>query len=173
MRAHRTDLVSFAFGMLFIGFAAWWLVAQILGLVLPPVGWFLAGALLLIGVLGLAGALRSARSARSASARSVDDPPTSDAPAAGPAVGETEWSAGRAGWPTGAGTDRTDEWPTQAVTDRDDPADEWPTEAVTDRDDRADEWPAGLGTDRAGESAVDGPDRTGGRADDDPDRPRG
>ena len=63
MRAHRTDLVSFAFGLLFLAFAAWWLLAQVLGLVLPPVGWFLAGGLILIGLLGLLGALRSGKQA--------------------------------------------------------------------------------------------------------------
>ena len=61
MRVHRTDLVSFAFGLLFLALSAWWLLAQVLGLVLPPVGWFLAGGLILIGVLGLIGALRSSR----------------------------------------------------------------------------------------------------------------
>ncbi|SCG34296.1 hypothetical protein GA0070560_101256 [Micromonospora halophytica] len=61
MRVHRTDLVSLLFGLLFVGLALWWLLAQILGLALPPVGWFLAGALLLIGLLGLIGALRSGR----------------------------------------------------------------------------------------------------------------
>ncbi|TWJ25945.1 hypothetical protein JD76_06123 [Micromonospora endolithica] len=132
MRAHRTDLVSLAFGMLFLGFAAWWLLAQILGLVLPPVGWFLAGALLLVGVLGLVGALRSARSPR----------PAPVAPSDGrPVVG-------------------TDEWPT-AVVDRDDAADEWPT-AVTDRGDRADEWPTapfGGGSATASGATEDADDR--------------
>ncbi len=61
MRSHRTDLVSFAFGLLFVALAAWWLLAQVLGLVLPPVGWFLAGGLILVGGLGLIGALRSSR----------------------------------------------------------------------------------------------------------------
>ena len=61
MKAHRTDLVSFAFGLVFLALSVWWLLAQLLGLALPPVGWFLAGALILIGVLGLVGALRSGR----------------------------------------------------------------------------------------------------------------
>ncbi|MDG4793920.1 hypothetical protein O7615_08515 [Micromonospora sp. WMMD1082] len=61
MRVHRTDLVSFAFGLLFLALAAWWLLAQVLGLVVPPVGWFLAGGLILVGGLGLIGALRSSR----------------------------------------------------------------------------------------------------------------
>lgn len=61
MKLHRTDLVSFAFGLLFLVLAAWWLLAQVLGLVLPPVGWFLAGGLILIGALGLIGAVRASR----------------------------------------------------------------------------------------------------------------
>ncbi|MFG1915626.1 hypothetical protein [Micromonospora sp. NPDC048898] len=62
MKAHRTDLVSFAFGLVFLALSAWWLLAQILGFALPAVGWFLASALILIGVFGLVGALRSGRS---------------------------------------------------------------------------------------------------------------
>lgn len=62
MKAHRTDLVSFAFGLVFLALSGWWLLAQLLGLALPAVGWFLASALILIGVFGLVGALRSGRS---------------------------------------------------------------------------------------------------------------
>jgi hypothetical protein len=70
VRAHRTDIVSLGFGLVFVALAAWWLLAQLLDLALPPVGWFLAGGLILIGVLGLTGALRSARGGRAA-----DGPP--------------------------------------------------------------------------------------------------
>jgi hypothetical protein len=62
VKAHRTDLVSFAFGLVFLALSGWWLLAQLLGLALPAVGWFLASALILIGVFGLVGALRSGRS---------------------------------------------------------------------------------------------------------------
>ncbi|MER7473361.1 hypothetical protein [Micromonospora sp. NPDC000018] len=78
MKAHRTDIVSFAFGLIFVGLAAWWLLAKLLGLALPPVGWFLAGALILIGLLGLVGALRSGRSA--ANAQGVAPTPDEVAP---------------------------------------------------------------------------------------------
>ncbi|SBT51248.1 hypothetical protein GA0070621_3990 [Micromonospora narathiwatensis] len=61
MKAHRTDIVSFAFGLVFLALSVWWLLARILGLTLPPVGWFLAGALILVGLLSLVGALRSGR----------------------------------------------------------------------------------------------------------------
>jgi hypothetical protein len=64
VKAHRTDLVSFAFGLVFLALSGWWLLAQLLGLALPAVGWFLASALILIGVFGLVGALRSGRSQR-------------------------------------------------------------------------------------------------------------
>lgn len=62
MKAHRTDGVSLVFALIFLAVAGWWLLAQILDLALPAVGWFVAGALILVGVLGLFGALRSARS---------------------------------------------------------------------------------------------------------------
>ncbi|WP_019869413.1 hypothetical protein [Salinispora oceanensis] len=87
MKAHRTDLVSLIFGLLFLLFAAWWLVARLLEFTLPPVGWFLAGALLLIGVLGLVGALRAARSG-SPAAPATMAPPTGAMPEPGPAEGD-------------------------------------------------------------------------------------
>ncbi|SCL40059.1 hypothetical protein GA0070624_6797 [Micromonospora rhizosphaerae] len=116
MKAHRTDVVSFAFGLVFLALSVWWLLARILGLTLPPVGWFLAGALILIGVLGVAGALRSGRHAdRNPSADGTDAETTVSAP----------YADGTRGW---AGPERTeaDEWPTDAVADV-------PTEAIEDR----------------------------------------
>lgn len=109
MKAHRTDLVSFAFGLAFLGLSVWWLLAQILGLVLPPVGWFLAGALLLVGLLGLLGALRSGRPA---------EPPPAGTTVSAPFEETREWTA-----PPPA---QADEWSTDAV-------DDVPVEAVQDR----------------------------------------
>ncbi|MEH1054397.1 hypothetical protein V6U89_04175 [Micromonospora sp. CPCC 206171] len=83
MRVHRTDLVSLAFGLLFLGLSVWWLLAQILGLALPPVGWFLAGALVVIGLLGLVGALRSGRHDREAPPAAEPEPTEPDPSAAG------------------------------------------------------------------------------------------
>ncbi|MEV0809967.1 hypothetical protein [Micromonospora sp. NPDC050200] len=83
MRVHRTDLVSLAFGLLFLGLSVWWLLAQILGLALPPVGWFLAGALLVTGLLGLVGALRSGRHDRETPAAAGSEPAEPDRSAAG------------------------------------------------------------------------------------------
>lgn len=104
MKAHRTDLVSFAFGLTFLALALWWLLARILGLTLPPVGWFLAGALVLIGLLGLLGALRSGRHAHREPAG-----PGPEATVAAPYLDGTPTTGG----PTGA----ADEWATDAVTD--------------------------------------------------------
>lgn len=113
MKAHRTDLVSLAFGLVFLALSVWWLLARILGLTLPPVGWFLAGALILIGVLGLAGALRSGRHADRDTA-GTDAETTVSAPY----EGGPEWTPPVA--------PEADEWRTDAVGDD-------AAEAVADR----------------------------------------
>lgn len=79
MKAHRTDGVSLTFALIFLGVAAWWLLAQILDLSPPAVGWILAGGLILIGVLGLLGALRSGRPAGGPAATETPAP-TAPAP---------------------------------------------------------------------------------------------
>ena len=61
MKTHRTDGVSLSFALIFLAIVGWWLLAQVVDLDLPAVGWFVAGALILLGVLGLFGALRAAR----------------------------------------------------------------------------------------------------------------
>jgi hypothetical protein len=61
MKPHRTDGVSLTFALIFLSMAAWWLIAQLVDLELPVVGWFVASALILLGALGLIGALRSGR----------------------------------------------------------------------------------------------------------------
>lgn len=61
MRAHRTDPVSLTFALIFLAVAAWWLVAELVGLAVPEAGWFVAGMLILVGILGLLGAMRSGR----------------------------------------------------------------------------------------------------------------
>jgi hypothetical protein len=62
VKAHRTDPVSLTFALIFLAIAAWWLVVKIVGLRIPDAGWFVAGLLIVAGVLGLLGALRAARS---------------------------------------------------------------------------------------------------------------
>ncbi|MFG2080815.1 hypothetical protein ACGFI5_10660 [Micromonospora tulbaghiae] len=108
MKAHRTDIVSFAFGLVFLGLSVWWLLARILGLSVPPVGWFLAGGLVLIGLLGLIGALRSGRAPEQPAPQSAPEV-TVAAPYGSPAAGAE----------TGGGAD---EWATAATTDSSEPA---------------------------------------------------
>lgn len=102
MKAHRTDLVSFSFGLVFLALSVWWLLARILGLAIPPVGWFLAGALIVVGVLGLVGALRSGRHAAA--------PPEAEATVSAPYEGGPEWAPP-------AAAPEADEWRTDAVAD--------------------------------------------------------
>jgi hypothetical protein len=59
---HRTDAVSLIFGLIFLGVAGWWAASYYLDwmitLRLPDVGWLVAGALILLGLIGIAGSLR-------------------------------------------------------------------------------------------------------------------
>ncbi|MEV4519069.1 hypothetical protein ACGFKZ_20920 [Micromonospora tulbaghiae] len=126
MKAHRTDIVSFAFGLVFLGLSVWWLLARILGLSVPPVGWFLAGGLVLIGLLGLIGALRSGRAPEQPAPESAPEV-TVSAPYGSPAAGaETPGGVETAGGvDTAAGAERpdaADEWATEATSDSSEPA---------------------------------------------------
>jgi hypothetical protein len=159
---HRTDLVSFAFGLLFLSLAAWWLLAQVLGLVLPPVGWFLAGGLILIGVFGLVGALRTSRHGRTSADGAVPTEPSTD-PAAPPAAdlgsptafGPTDLDA-----PTAFGPTDPDSPTVSGLTDPESPTVFRPT---------APDPPAGTWPDLAGDPATG---TSPGRAETD-DRPLG
>ena len=61
MNRHELDAVSLATGVVFLAFAAWWLLGRVIDFHAPSPGWFAAGALLLIGLLGLVATLRSGR----------------------------------------------------------------------------------------------------------------
>lgn len=61
MKPHRTDGVSLSFGVIFLLVALWWAVSRVVHIHLPAVGWLIAGALILFGVIGLLGAIRSGR----------------------------------------------------------------------------------------------------------------
>jgi hypothetical protein len=58
MKTHRTDAVSLVFGLLFLGAVGVWLIGPALSVRLPLAGWLLAGALIVVGILGLIGAVR-------------------------------------------------------------------------------------------------------------------
>ncbi len=61
MKPHPTDRWSLGFGLLFIFAVLWWLVASQINVDLPTAGWFVAGGLILFGVLGLIGSLKPRR----------------------------------------------------------------------------------------------------------------
>jgi putative Mn2+ efflux pump MntP len=61
MNRHDTDAVSLAFGIIFVGVAAWWLLDRVVDLWAPSAGWFAAGLLLLLGAIGLVRAFQSDR----------------------------------------------------------------------------------------------------------------
>jgi hypothetical protein len=61
MKPHRTDGVSLSFGLIFLLVALWWAVSRVVDVRLPAIGWLVAGALIVFGVIGLLGAIRSGR----------------------------------------------------------------------------------------------------------------
>ena len=61
MNRHRTDVVSLAFGAVFLLVAGWWVIGRTIDIGLPTLGWAVALGLIVIGVLGLRGALRGHR----------------------------------------------------------------------------------------------------------------
>lgn len=67
MKPHRTDKVSLGFGLVFIVFVVWWLLADQLRISPETTGWLAAGGLILFGTLGLMASLRPRRSPESVS----------------------------------------------------------------------------------------------------------
>ena len=74
MKPHRTDGISLSFGLIFLLVALWWAVSRVVNLHLPAVGWLVAGALIVFGVIGLLGAIRSGRAPAAAPAPVVAQP---------------------------------------------------------------------------------------------------
>ena len=64
MKAHRTDGLSLAFGLVFLAAVGWWFFGRTVDIGVAKLGWFLAGALIVFGAVGLLGALRSDRGRR-------------------------------------------------------------------------------------------------------------
>ncbi|WP_155374158.1 hypothetical protein [Catellatospora vulcania] len=63
MKNHRTDSVSLFFGLIFLLVAGAFLVDQVTDVALPSLGWFIAGGLIILGVLAVLGALSPRRPA--------------------------------------------------------------------------------------------------------------
>jgi hypothetical protein len=75
MKTHRTDGLSLTFGLVFLVITVWWLTAQAVNLSVPNAGWFVAGTLIVLGVLGLVGALRAGRGGPLTDGGPVTGPP--------------------------------------------------------------------------------------------------
>ena len=58
---HRTRCLISVFGVLFLVFVLWWLLGTQFSVSAPMAGWFVAGGLILFGLLGLVGSLRPRR----------------------------------------------------------------------------------------------------------------
>jgi len=61
MNKHEIDVVSLSFGWVFLAITAWWLVATTVDIELPSAGWFVAGLLVVLGLLGLYAAVKPVR----------------------------------------------------------------------------------------------------------------
>jgi hypothetical protein len=80
MKRHELDVVSLVFGLFFAAVASWWGVNQ-LGNLNIPLGWPLATALLVAGLVGLIGALpRRSRDENPTGTDSVTIDDTDDTP---------------------------------------------------------------------------------------------
>jgi hypothetical protein len=62
MKRHATDVVALTLGCAFLAIVGVWALAKTVTIGLPSGGWFVAGLLVVIGVMGLAAALRPNRS---------------------------------------------------------------------------------------------------------------
>jgi hypothetical protein len=84
--ARRADLVSLVFGILFLAVAGWWAASYFLDVTwtldwdLPDLGWFAAGALILLGLIGILASLRRDKPAPEA-VPAAAPPPTAPPPA--------------------------------------------------------------------------------------------
>jgi hypothetical protein len=61
MSKHGVDAVSLVFGGLFLTVVAWWLIARIVDVNLPNLGWVAGAALVVVGVAGLWTSVRPGR----------------------------------------------------------------------------------------------------------------
>lgn len=79
MKNHRTDSVSLFFGLVFLLVAGAFLVGELTDLALPSLGWFIAGGLIILGVLAVLGALSPRRPADPAAVEETPEPVKADA----------------------------------------------------------------------------------------------
>lgn len=80
MKPHRTDLVSLIFGVLFLGAAGLWLLAQFVHLHVAAVALLVAIGLVLVGVFGLTYTLVADRRFGQGRTDEPPNPPEEDHP---------------------------------------------------------------------------------------------
>lgn len=61
MKRHPTDVVALVLGCVLLGVVAVWALVKTVSLDLPSGGWFIAGGLVVAGLIGLATVLRPSR----------------------------------------------------------------------------------------------------------------
>ncbi|WP_117215875.1 hypothetical protein [Allorhizocola rhizosphaerae] len=79
MKSHRTDALSLFFGVAFILISGGYLASSYLRFDLPEAGWFIAGALIFLGLVGAITALVPSRRKEEPEQRPADDE-TTDGP---------------------------------------------------------------------------------------------
>jgi hypothetical protein len=57
MKSHRTDNVSLFFGLIFLLVAGGFIARRFVSIDLPDLGWFIAGGLIILGVIGVVSAV--------------------------------------------------------------------------------------------------------------------
>ena len=108
MKRHSTDLTSLIFGGIFLSIVGWWAVSRYVHIAVPNFGWFAAGALILIGILGIAGSLRGERTREPVSAAPVSSFPTGPTSSSGSSFSTGPTSSSGSSFSTGT-TTPTDE----------------------------------------------------------------
>ena len=126
MKQHRADLVSLFFALVFLTVAGWWAITYLydIRLNVPNFGWFAAGALILVGVLGIVASLRRDRT-------DVADEPSDSIPTGSMAVPSDSIPTSSMEWEPALVSPITEETTPVWRIDLPEPADRTPPEPPT------------------------------------------
>ncbi|MEV4415914.1 hypothetical protein [Catellatospora sp. NPDC049609] len=84
MKPHRTDSVSLFFGLVFLLVSGAFLARHAFDVELPSLGWFIAGGLIILGVLAVLGALSPSKQPAAVEAEAAPAETADPAPAEQP-----------------------------------------------------------------------------------------